>query len=170
MANICSVRMRIAAKDAKTISEFIEDVRDNGDFRVYEGIFTKFLEKEDFDPGIVLNIDGVCAYDAVFSVAWSFITAFEDDGVNKMFGKKPAREKFFHEFCKDHGVGIEAYSEESGIGFEEHYVIAPSGQIVEDEVMDMREVYDEVEGDWIKEGGFGDPDFMTPKEILEATR
>ena len=170
MANICSVRMRIAAKDAKAIPEFIEDVRDNGDFRVYSGVFTKHMDEEDFDPSLVQDIDGVCAYDVTFSVAWSFVTAFEDDGVNKMFGKEPAREKFFHEFCKDHGVGIEAYSEESGIGFEEHYVIAPSGQIVEDEVMDMSEAYDEAEGDWIKMGGFGDPDFMTPKEILEATR
>lgn len=170
MANVCSIRMRIAAKDAKTISEFIEDVRDNACFRVYEGIFTRVQETEDFDPSVVQNIDGVCAYDATFSVAWSFITAFEDDGVNKMFGKEPPYEKNFHEFCKDHGVGIEVYSEESGMGFEEHYVIAPSGQIVADDVTDMKEEYDEVEGDWIKVGGFGDPDFMTPKEILEATR
>jgi hypothetical protein len=170
MANICDVRMRIAAKDAKTISDFIEDVRDNGDFRVYSGVFSNYMDEEDFDPSLVQNIDGVCAYDVTFSVAWSFVTAFEDDGVNKMSGKEPAREKFFHEFCKDHGVGIEAYSEESGIGFEEYYVIAPSGQIVVDDVIDMSEEYDEVKGDWIKVGGFGDPDFSTPKEILEATR
>lgn len=170
MANVCSIRMRIAAKDAKTISEFIEDVRDNACFRVYEGIFSRFVEKEDFDPSTVQNIDGVCAYDATFSVAWSFITAFEDDGVYKMFGTEPPYEKYFHEFCKDHGVGIEAYSEESGMGFEEHYIISPSGQIVVDDVTDMSEEYDEVEGDWIKVGGFGDPDFMAPKEILEATR
>ena len=170
MANVCSVRMRIAAKDAKTISEFIEDVRDNACFRVYEGIFSRFVEKEDFDPSIVQNIDGVCAYDATFSVAWSFITAFEDDGVRRANGQKPAYDKFFHEFCGKHGVGIEAYSEESGIGFEEHYIISPAGQIVEQECVDMHEEYDEERDVWIKEGGFGDPDFLTPKEILEATR
>ena len=41
---------------------------------------------------------------------------------------------------------------------------------VVDDVTDMSEAYDEAEGDWIKVGGFGDPDFLTPKEILEATR
>lgn len=170
MANVCSIRMRIAAKDAKTISEFIEDVRDNAGFRVYEGIFSRVQETEDFDPSVVQNIDGVCAYDATFSVAWSFITAFEDDGVNKMFGKEPPYEKNFHEFCKDHGVGIEAYSEESGMGFEEHYVISPEGRIIVQDCVDMAEVYDEERGDWIKKGGFCSTDFQDPREILEATR
>ena len=166
MANICSVRMRIAAKDAESIQKFIEDVRDSRKYRVYSGIFTT---EEDFDPGLVLDIDGAKAYDVGFSCAWSFISSFEEDGVNKMFGKdEPAYDKYFHEFCKDHGVGVEVYSEESGVGFEEHYVIAPSGEIVENECVNMTEEYIEEDDEWVKEGGFGDPDFLSPKEILEA--
>lgn len=168
MANICDIRMRIAAKDPETISEFIKDVHDNSSFRVYSGVFSNSLDEEDFDSGAVLNIDGVCAYDTNFSVAWSFISAFEDDGVRRANGEKPAYDKFFHEFCGKHGVGIEAYSEESGIGFEEHYIISPTGQIVEQECVDMHEDYDEERDEWTKVGGFGDPDFLTPKEILEA--
>lgn len=166
MANLCSVRMRIAAKDAESIQKFIEDVRDHGEFRVYNGIFTT---EENFDPGLVLDIDDAKAYDVGFSCAWSFISSFEEDGVNKMFGKdEPAYDKYFHEFCKDHGVGVEVYSEEPGVGFEEHYVIAPSGEIVENECVDMTEDYVEEDDEWVKEGGFGDPDFLSPKEILEA--
>jgi hypothetical protein len=170
MANLCDVRMRIAAKDAKTISDFIEDVRDNGDFRVYSGVFSNYMDEEDFDPSLVQNIDGVCAYDVTFSVAWSFVTAFEDDGVNKMFGKEPTYKKFFHEFCKDHGVGIEVYTEESGVGFEEHYVISPEGRIIVQDCVDMAEVYDEERGDWIKKGGFCSTDFQDPREILGVAK
>ena len=166
MVNMCDVRMRIAAKDAESIQKFIEDVRDHGTFRVYNGIFTT---EEEFDPGKVLDIDGVKAYDVAFSCKWSFVTAFEEDGVNAMFGNNnPAYDKYFHEFCKDHGVGVEMYSEESGNGFEEHYLIAPSGEILESECVDMSESYDEENDEWIKEGGFGDPDFLSPKEILEG--
>ena len=166
MANICSVRMRIAAKDAESIRKFIEDVRDHGEFRVYDGIFTK---EEDFDPGLVLDIGDAKAYDVGFSCAWSFISSFEEDGVNRMFGKdEPSFVKYFHEFCEDHGVVVEAYSEEPGVGFEEHYVIAPSGEIVVSDCVDMHEDYDEANDEWSKVGGFGDPDFIMPKEILEA--
>jgi len=166
MANICDVKMRIAAKDAESIRKFIEDVRDHGTFLVYDGIFTG---EEEFDPGLVLDIDGAFAYDVWFSCKWSFITSFEEDGVNKAFGKnEPSFVKYFHEFCKDHGVGVEAYSEEPGVGFEEHYLIAPSGEIIESECVKMTENYNEEDDSWTKEGGFGDPDLLSPEEILEA--
>ena len=166
MANLCSVRMRIAAKDAKTIKKFIRDVRDNGDFRVYSGVLA---EDEKFDPNLIFTEDDVYACDIRLSVGWSFVTAFEEDGVDKMFGKtEPSYDKYFHEFCKDYGVGVEVYTEESGAGFEEHYLISPSGQFVKKECLTMTEDYDEEEDEWVKEGGFGDPDFLTPQEILEA--
>lgn len=168
MANICSVRMRIAAKNADSIQKFIEDVRNQDQFRVYDGIFTK---EEEFDAGLVLDIDGAKAYDVEFTCKWSFATSFEEDGVNRMLGKnEPAFPKYFHDFCKDHGVGVEVYTEEPGVGFEEHYVIAPSGEIVEDKCVNMTEEYIEEDDAWVKEGGFGDPDFLSPKKILEAEK
>ena len=166
MANICYIKMRIAAKDAGSIRKFIDDVRDHGTFRVTSGVFRG---EEEFDPGLMLDIDGAKAYDIGFTCKWSFISAFEEDGVRKMFGDdKPTYAKYLHEFCKDHGVGVEVYSEESGVGFEEHCVIAPSGEIVEDECLPMTEEYIEEDDEWVKEGGFGDPYFLNPKEILEA--
>ena len=165
MANICSIRMRIAAKDAESIRKFIEDVRDNGEFLAYDGIFTK---EEEFDPGLILEIDGCVAYDVGFGCKWSFVTSFEEDGVNAMFGKDPEFSKHLHDFCADHGVGVEIYSEEPGVGFEEHYIIAPSGRIAESECVDMVERYVEEDDEWVKEGGFGDPLFLSPKWIIEA--
>ena len=163
MANLCSVRMRIAAKDADSIQKFIEDVRDHGGFKVYNGIFTK---EEDFDPGLVLDIDGAKAYDVAFGCKWSFVTSFEEDGVNMAFRKGPEFDKYFHDFCGDHKIGIEAYSEEPGCGFEERYVIAPDGRIIVSDCVDMTESYDEDKDEWTKEGGFGDPLFLPPESIL----
>lgn len=163
MANLCSVRMRIAAKDAGSIQKFIEDVRDHGAFKVYDGIFTK---AEEFDPGLVIESGGCAAYDVAFDCKWSFVTSFEEDGVNAMFGEGPEFTKYFHDFCGDHKVGIEAYSEESGCGFEEHYVITPDGRIIVSDCVNMSESYDEDKDEWTKEGGFGDPDFALPERIL----
>ena len=166
MANICDVRMRIASKSKQSIIDFALGCRDR-DFRVYNGIFTL---DEDVDESKIIEENGAFAYDCAFGCAWSFVTAFEEDGVNAMFGDpKPSHREYLHELCAKRGVGVEAYSEEPGCCFEEHYLISPSGEILISDCVEMHEVEDDSsETGWRKVGGFGDPDFMSPREILGA--
>lgn len=163
MGNICDVRMRIVGKSPKSIYNFIKAVK-KADFMVYNGVFTD----EGGEISSIRKEGDLYRYDCAFGCKGSFVSAFEEDGVNRMFGRTdPNFDKYLHEFCKDHGVGVEAYSEESGMGFEEHYVIDTNGQIRVSDYAEMQEHYDEEKDEWWKTGGFGDPDFMSPQEIYD---
>lgn len=162
MANICDVRMRIVGNDPKSIYNFVKAVR-NADFRAYNGIFTT---GDELDVGDIKSEGGLFYHDTAFGCKWSFVSSFEEDGVGFRFGNGKNFDKYLHEFCKEHSVGIEAYSEEGGNGFEEHYLIKPDGSMAIQECKDMEEHYDDEKDEWWKTGGYGDPDFMSPSEIM----
>ena len=164
MANWCEIRMRIAGRTAEGIENFVEDIRRHGKFRAYNGVFT---EDEPYNPDKLQKVGQAYCYDAAFGCKWSFVSSFEEDGVGRLFGSGPNFDLYLHDYCAKHGVGVEAYSEEPGNGFEEHYVISPNGDIAVADVSDMKEVEDETtESGWRKLGGFGDPAFMDPEDII----
>lgn len=124
MANDCYYRMRIAGKK-ENVKEFtramkgVDEYESCGVGRVFDcTIVDEFMLDESF----VEYLEGDCA--------WSILTAMRD----------PSRENNVESLSKRLSLSVEAYSEEPGVGFAEHFGII-NGEIIIDECVDYFECY-----------------------------
>jgi hypothetical protein len=62
------------------------------------------------------------------------------------------------EACNQLQLDMEVYSEECGVGFEEHFIFI-DGELIIDECVDIVEKYNEETMEYERYGGFGDWDF-----------
>lgn len=105
MANNCMFDMNIKG-DKAAIDEFVGMMRSGGLGRVFSADVDPLSDPDDVD------ISGDCA--------WSLISAFRLDETGP--GGRPQESRFLAEAKRLH-LDIEAYSDEIGMGFEEHLVV-----------------------------------------------
>jgi hypothetical protein len=102
-------------------------------FRVFEAESDEIVERE--DGRFQVNINGYCA--------WSVRSCMFEDGYYRDLKKdypKEFRGTTLRIESARLGIDIEVYSEESGMCFQEHYVII-EGKLVCDESVDWEEVW-----------------------------
>lgn len=156
MPNYCNYSMCVVGKK-ESVEEFIEVMNagynygtmefdyDRHMFRVFEAENDKIEERD--DGRFQTFINGYCA--------WSVSSCMLKDGYYRNF-----KEDFPDNFrgttlpleSKKLGLDIEVYSEESGMCFQEHYLII-DGEIVREECVDWSEI-------WVE-------DYRTKKEAEE---
>ena len=138
MANLCSFLMK-AKGSREDVEQFYNAMMQKGTTYMGRGADAR-LEWEDIG---VAMIDGCCK--------WSVISAMIDNAISMREnperwywgdGKSSDGLEFItlFEACKRWNLVIEVYSEEGGIGFQEHY-ICDKGEVLCDECVDW-EVYD----------------------------
>lgn len=182
MANICSFDMRVKGKH-ENIENFYNAMTHKGNFWMGRGAEAEFYyENEVGAEAEVAAIIGNCKWSVYSALTGNAISMrdephlwdFDDIDVSTLefLTLDEASEKW--------DLTIEVYSEEPGVGFQEHYLIK-SGSFWEDECVDYTEYYleefktreeaeqelelqrkitdEEWESDLVVEGGFGEWDF-----------
>lgn len=144
MPNYCNYSMR-AVGTKENIEEFIKVMNAGYDYRTMEFDYDRHMfrvfeavsdEIDEYDDDIfAVTINGYCA--------WSVRSCMFDDGY---YGR--IKERYPDDFrgttllleSKKLGLNIEVYSEESGMCFQEHYMII-DGELVRDECVDWSEYW-----------------------------
>ena len=180
MANNCFYDMRVAGKK-ETVESVIEFVKNHS----YDGcdVYDENESSTEYEKDVFINGD----------VKWSVMTAWNTDkyydqsrtsfAITTSKGEKVAgvtdtelQERIMRaeeerrkgpsilDFKDD--INIEIYSEESGMGFAEHFIIK-NGEIVVDDTRHFSEIYNEENDTIIRKGGYAvyDFDFNPDKEI-----
>lgn len=177
MANICCFVMRVKGKKENVLKFQRIITRDRTGMDVDDEIFAEeiskcfykwieecnvYNEKETKDGEYVIEMSGDCA--------WSVSTAMLSNGTG-IYN--------IEDLSQDLKLKIEVYSEEYGIGFQEHYFFDNGNQLIdeictdafefyienEDDLKEVNELYgtsyimDDVEDGYIHIGGYGDWDF-----------
>lgn len=143
MPNYCNYSMSVVGKQRKNVEEFIKIMNadynygtmefnsDRHMFRVFEAESDEIVERE--DGRFQVGISGYCA--------WSVRCCMFEDGyyrdLKKDYPKEFRGTTLLIESARL-GIDIEVYSEESGMCFQEHYVII-EGELVRDESVDYEE-------------------------------
>lgn len=124
MANNCYFRMKVVGMP-EHIKELIDMLtkKDKYQDTGLGGIYFCEIYEGSADEGAV-ELWGECA--------WSVATAMIDYGTLDVITLPAATEKF--------GLTVEVYSEELGMGFQEHYLVE-NGKIIIEECVDCEEYY-----------------------------
>lgn len=180
MANNCFYDMRVAGKK-ETVESVIEFVKNHS----YDGcdVYDENEPSAEYEKDVFINGD----------VKWSVMTAWNTDkyykyprsefAISTSKGDKVAgvtdtelqerimradeeRRKGPSILDFKDGVSIEIFSEESGMGFAEHFIIK-NGEIVVDDTRHFSEIYNEEDDTITQKGGYAeyDFDFNPDKEI-----
>lgn len=149
MPNYCDYEMKVLGRK-EAVEEFIKVMKANYDYgkmefshdrhmggRVFEANPYDFEKVDDDDELWAVMIDGYCA--------WSVHSCMFDGGHTYYNDLKSA----YKEKCRSTTIPIEAerldldvevFSQETGIGFEEHYVVR-KGEVITDDCVDCTEYY-----------------------------
>lgn len=152
MANDCLFTLKVRGTNKTKVEAFLRAVRqDNYHYehlsRIFEFYTNEGLVKE--GNAYVGEYWGSCAW-SVWSCMFEGNGTYYSDFKDKDSGKRTTIDRL----CKKYGVRCEIFSEEYGIGFQEHYLIDELGCVVENECLEATE---EENGDeWVVKGGFGD--------------
>jgi len=156
MANNCCYDMKVVGKTKESVERLLSIMQyKDTEFYMYRVFSAESgLDAEQDGDLWVLSICG--------DVAWSC-----KEWVHGVRGKDyPCAEngsKFanLQEICRALDIGVEIWSDEPGMGFEEHYIIDHNGTVVVDECEEYMLVEDEdgelkedSDGNWVKDGGF----------------
>lgn len=165
MANNCDYMLRFVGKDRAKVERAAKIMAYQDFERGYHlcRIFNAW--KED----VIEEGNGFFSVDVSGDCAWSVASCMFDEEYGNMHGRYGDPQ--FHVFrdwegelcyanllitmpmlCKELGVGVEIWSKESGIGFQEHFIVNSDGEIVEHNCVDWTEGYD-VDDD----GEYGEP-------------
>lgn len=145
MPNYCNYSMCVVGKQRENVEEFIKVMQADYDygkmefsydrhlFRVFEAECNEIVECDDGIFAVVIN--GYCA--------WSVASCMFDGGYYRSFkeeyGSNSRGTTLFIE-SKKLNLNIEVYSEESGMCFQEHYIIM-NGELTCEESVDWEEVW-----------------------------
>ena len=170
MPNYCNYSMCVVGKK-KSIEEFIEVMNadynygtmvfqgDRHMFRVFEAVNDEIVERHDGRLETIIN--GYCA--------WSVRSCMFEDGYYRDLKKNYPNEFRGTTLLLESerlGLDIEVYSEESGMCFQEHYVII-EGELVRDESVDWEEIW--IDGYETKEAAEEDMEItITDEEWAEG--
>lgn len=151
----------MAVKGKKeNIDTFINMMEQKGS--VWMGRGAEVFEKKHED------FDNMCRYILKGCLKWSvyssLVHAAKDMRENPSdwyFGDKPPKKIVsIYEACKQLGLDMECYSEETnGCFFEEHYLFQ-NGELVESEKLEIIEDYNEEEGVYSLKGGYKNREFV----------
>lgn len=155
MANICSFSMIVRGKK-ENIEEFKNMMQQIGTVYIGRGAEIDFEDMEELS-------DSECRCQLDGQTKWSIQSSLIDNAISMRtdinrwsFGDIDKTKLSFVtliEACEQLNLDMECYSEESGIGFQEHYMFV-NGELIADECIDYSEEYDEDADEWIHEGGF----------------
>lgn len=158
MANICSYNMAVRGTK-ENIETFINMVNQKGTCYMGRGAEVYDVEYEQLEENLWR-----CTFDGC--TKWSIQASLVMDAISMR--KTPERWAFsrdtdrasltfvtLYEACEQLNIDMECYSEESDMGFQEHFLFK-DGQLVLEECVEYSEEYDEENDEWIPEGGFGE--------------
>lgn len=192
MPNICFYSMCVIGKK-ESVEEFIKVIKADYDYGTMEfthdrHLFRVFEAYENNIEHIGQNVQGDDLYEVIINgeCAWSVGCCMFDDGYHGYYAD--FKKRFPNDFrgttipieSKNLELSIEIFSEESGMCFQEHYMVV-DGDVIVDECVDWDEYYirdyatkEEAEedlgieitdeewngpDDYISRGGFGSWDF-----------
>lgn len=195
MPNYCSYTARIVSKRKQSVERFLAilNYKDYG-LKDSRGLYLARTFSAECEDGI-LKEDGLFYADVYGDVAWSIHTcwiggtaSYHNDATNKYPDGDPKfsvwnyRDGIHYsnliitipELCKLLKCAIEIWSDEGGIGFQEHYLIDSDGDPVIEGCVDWSpNKIDEETGEEIldtAEGGFDDyGDLRPPKSLYGRT-
>lgn len=162
MANNCYYVLKAVAKDEETLKRLVRIMNYEDDeffiYRCFQAIEGE-IKKEDNGLFSII-IDG--------DVAWScthwFETVEDFDSKNENLDGTLVNNSHYISLdllCEKLGIGLEVWSQESGCGFEEHYIVNRKGEIVINEEESWSQDWWDEENDCEREepietGGFED--------------
>lgn len=142
MANLCSFCMRVRG-DKENIQLFYDALTQK--HKVYMG---RGADADiEFLDGNLADIVGNCKWSIYSSLIHRAIDMKQNPDGYYWHGLNPSELEFITlvEACQKYNVTVEVYSEECGIGFQEHYLIESNGDFVKECVDYTEYLLDEFE-------------------------
>lgn len=155
MPNFCSYEMKVKGAKEK-VEEFIKVIQSHYDYykqifdfdrhlyRVFEADTVEMEEEEEGVWSVIIY--GDCAWSVYSCMMEGEHTYYNDNKdahvimLNGISQEIPSRGTSLIKESKNLGLVIEVYSEESGVGFQEHYII-DNGEVLVDKCVEYREYY-----------------------------
>lgn len=136
MPNYCCYEMRVRGKP-ENIDELIDVMTDYDHPRHFWRVFSAepFYFPEEEDGTVVAGISGDCA--------WSVYTCMFDGELTYAELADPQVRTSLQKESARLGLEIEVYSDEPGVGFQEHYYFANGKELVNDSVDCMHAYFDD---------------------------
>lgn len=183
MANICSWSMKIVGSNAESVKKMIEAL----DHKYgTPGIHAACTEAWTCEEVKRVGLKNVFTAEMGGDCKWSMSSSMMCGG-----GPDYPECHSLPQLCKELGVGIHAYSEEPGMGFEEQIIIDADGSVQVDDSVEMMEYWwdreqsiddfnkeydthfteEDFNGeDYVKVGGYGSWDFLEDNELADLLR
>ena len=153
MANDCLFTLKVRGTNKNKINAFLRAVgQSNYHYEHLSRIFEFTNEEVDLvkeDNAYVGECWGDCAW-SVWSCMFEGDHTYYSDFKSNDNGKRTTIDRL----CKKYNVRCEIFSEEYGVGFQEHYLIDEDGVVLVDECEEATEEEKE-DGEWEVKGGFG---------------
>lgn len=127
MANICSFEMRLRGKRTD-IESFYNALTQQGDIWMGRGACGD-LEFEDNDYACIV---GYCKWSIVSALIDCAISMKKDPNGWYFGDHKPSEFITLWEACRKWNLDMEVYSEEGGMGFQEHFICSKGNILCED--------------------------------------
>ena len=152
MANDCYYQMKAVSKDKAALERLLKIMQYQDDeYYIYRCFSAEEYDKDEVEDFFVSYIDG--------DVAWSCDKWFnaEDEEVPNEDGNG-AHLIRLDVLCEKLKIGMEVWSQEPGVGFEEHYIVHADGKIIVNDCEDWHEIWEDEDGEELdqpeEEGGF----------------
>lgn len=137
MANDCLFTMRVRSRSVADLKEFLERVESKSYRKSWlSRIFDFYAEDTKIENGyFVCSAWGSCAWSV-----WSCMFEGESTYYSCANGEnKKSKRTTINRLCKRFKVECEIFSEEYGVGFQEHYFINEKGEILINDCKDAFE-------------------------------
>ena len=133
MANDCSFEIKAVSKKKEALEQLIQYLQNEYDqgphpWRVFDAEGEDEITKE--KELYTVKIRGYCAW-SVYSCMFEGTSTYQSE-----YGAEDKNGKTISEMCRKLKVAVEIFSDEPGIGFQEHYIINKDGEICDDETGD----------------------------------
>ena len=164
MANCCGWDMMVVGKDKASLDRLLKILKyEDKEFYLYR-VFDAYVNTKPRKRGdyYVARYYGDVAWSAD---PWVNATPNPDEK-----NDRGASYTNLREICKTLGIGVEIWTEEPGVGFQQHIIIDSRGEVGVDDSEDWTDGYEDEDGEEVEEeGGFADyGEFSHPDEIYEC--
>lgn len=152
MPNWCSYTMKAVSKDKKALDRLISIMSYNDkEYYIYRCSSVHVADEYTVGDYFVVMLDG--------DVAWSCSRWFDScEIINETNGASEAHYISIDLLCARLGIGVEVFSEEPGMQFQEHYLCHATGEIVDNECVPWTSSWFDDDGNDVDEpiesGGF----------------